>query len=400
MIIDQIIVFCAERKIVRRKPNCRSVSAFGTRMPAFASNLDMNILSLTRYLYKLLFVVLMPTAILTSCKSDPALSNWVGDDSQTISQYLEKNKTEYSKFYTLLVDGNMLSTLYAYNPYGDDYTLFLPTDDAIDSFIRQNGKYGSFEELAKDTGYVGILLRYTTLGRKVHTDEFPDGALPDQTLTGDRLVASFYADGDNQLILINRAARVIKPNIKLANGYIHVISEVLQKPSVTAYDWLQQHPGYSILAQAMELSGIKKRLTWPQYSLFAEPDSVYHRYGISTVDDLVKHFSPSGVLLTNVTNPFYQFVAYHVMNGAYFTNDFYWGSRDYYTFGGQLLTIYVGQEIRINTGVDSYGTIVSAKGDTTVINYIRPIPDQYNILTATGPVHSISDLMYYKKLPW
>lgn len=343
---------------------------------------------------------MMSIAILTSCKTDPSLYNWVNDDALTISQYLAKNKQEYSKFYALLVDGNMLSTLYAYNPYGDDYTLFLPTDDAVNRFIKQSGKYGSFEELAKDTGYIGILLRYTILDRKVHTDEFPDGALTDPTLTGDRLVASFYTDGNNQLVLINQTARVMKPNIKLANGYIQVISEVLQRPSTSGYDWLQQHPGYSILAQAMELSGIKKRLTWPQYTLFAEPDSVYRRYGINSVDDLVKHFSPPGVSLTNVTNPFYQFVAYHVMNGAYFTNDFYWGSRDYATFGGQLLTIYIGQEIRINTGVGTYGTTVTPTGETITINYIRLIPDHYNTLTASGPVHSISDLMYYKTLPW
>lgn len=339
------------------------------------------------------------SAVTTSCESDSNTPDWVDDGHSSISQYLEKNKTEYSKFYTLLVDGNMLSTLYAYNPYGDDYTLFLPTDEAIDRFIQQNGKYESFDELLKDTASVNFLVRYHTLNRKVHTDEFPDGALIDSTLTGDRLIAGFYTDGNNQVIRINNAVPIIKSNLEMSNGYIHVISGVLQKAEISGYDWLQQQPDFSILAQAMKLSEIKKRLMWNKYTLFAEPDSVYHRYGIQNINDLINRIATPGMPLSNVPNAFYQFAAYHIVNGEYFLNDFYWGSRKYVTMGGQLLTIYVGQEIRINTGVDTYGTTTSESGEKTVLDYIRPVSEGCNILTRTGPVHSISDLMYYKPLP-
>lgn len=371
----------------------------------------MDILRVTRYwsdkvigirgldAIRLLILWLVLSAITTSCESDSNTSDWVDDGSLTISQYLEKNQNEYSKFYRLLVDGKMLSTLYAYNPYGDDYTLFLPTDEAIDRIIRQDQKYGSFEELLKDTSYVNFLVRYHTLNRKVHTDEFPDGALIDSTLTGDRLVAGFYTDGDNQIIRMNNIAPIIKSNLKMTNGYIHVISEVLQKVEISGYDWLQQQPDYSILAQAMKLSEIKKRLVWNKYTLFAEPDSVYHRYGINNINDLINRMATPGMPLSNVPNSFYQFVAYHILNGEYFLNDFYWGSRKYVTMSGQLITIYVGQEIRINTGVDTYGTAISESGEKTVLDYIRPVPEGCNILTRTGPVHSISDLMYYKPLP-
>lgn len=343
--------------------------------------------------------MLILSAVMTSCKSDPYASNLVDENSLTISQYLDKNQQEYSKFYSLLVDGKMLTTLYAYNPYGDDYTLFLPTDEAIDRFIQQNQKYGNFEELLKDTSYIKELVRYHTLNGKMNTDAFPDGALIDSTLTGDRLVAGFSATGDTQLIKINHVAPIIKANLKMTNGYIHVVSEVLQKPNINGYDWLQQQTDYSILAQAMELSGVRKKLWWTNYTIFAENDSIYHKYGINNIDDLIKRFATPGIALTNVTNPFYQFAVYHILNGAYYLNDFPWGSKNYLTLGGQLITIYVGQEVKINTGVDTYGTTISASGDTTVIDYIRPVSEACNILTITGPVHSISDLLYYKPLP-
>lgn len=347
--------------------------------------------------FLVLWVILL--ALMTSCKSDPNASNWVDEAPLTIGQYLEKNQNEYSKFYRLLADGKMLIPLYAYNPYGDDYTLFLPTDEAIDHFINQNQHYGNFEELLKDTGFIKMLTRYHTLNRKLHTDEFPDGALADRTLTEDRLVAGFFAIDDNQLIKINNVAPIIKPNLKMTNGYIHVISEVLQPVDISGYDWLQQQNDYSILAKAMELSGIHKKLNWDKYTLFAEPDSIYHRYGINNVEDLISRIATPGVPLTTIANSFYQFTAYHILSGEYFMNDFYWGSHDYLTLSGQLITIYVGQQVKINTGVDTYGRTISESGKTTLIDYIRPISEGCNILTHTGPVHSISELMYYKHLP-
>ena len=97
----------------------------------------------------------------------------------------------------------MLNPLWGYNPYGDGYTLFLPTDEAIDQFIQQNEDYENFEELLMNTSFIYTLARYHTVKRRIYTDEFPDGALKDSTLTGERLTIGFYTDGDNQIIKVN-----------------------------------------------------------------------------------------------------------------------------------------------------------------------------------------------------
>lgn len=338
-------------------------------------------------------------AVMTACETDPHSSSWGDDNSLTISQYLKKNQHQYSKFYRLLDGGKMLNTLYAYNPNGDNYTLFLPTDEAIDHLIKQNQHYENFEELVKDTSFIKRLTRYHALNKMLHTNDFPDGAFADETLTGERLVASFFAIDDHQFIKINNVAPIISPNLEMTNGYIHVISEVLQPIDISGYDWLQQRSEYSILAKAMELAGIKKKLNWKKYTLFAEPDSIYNRYGIHNVQDLVSRIATPGVPLTNSTNRFYQFTAYHILSGEYYLNDLEWGSNKYLTFSGQLITIGVGQDIKINTGVDTYGVIISKSGEETLIDYIRPISEDCNIPTPTGPVHAISDLMYHEKLP-
>ncbi len=337
--------------------------------------------------------------IITSCVSDPHESNWVDENSMSISQYIELNQKEYSKFHKLMTESKMLNTLYAYNPYGNDYTLFLPTDEAIDQFIRQNPKYGSFEELIRDTGFIKTLVRYHTINNKVHTDEFPDGALIDKTLTGDRIVTRFYSSGNKQVITINNTAQLTRPNLKMTNGYIHVVSGVLQKTQITGYDWLMQQNGYSILSEAVKLSGIKSRLWWDKYTILAEHDSVFRKKGINKVEDLVARIATPGMQLSNKQNIFYLFTAYHFLGGEYYLNDFSWGNKTYTTLAtGNSVSVEVGVEIKINQGIDTY-TYITNTGEAGLINYIRPVWDNCNIMTSTGAIHSISDVLFYRPFP-
>ena len=342
---------------------------------------------------------LILTAFISSCKSEPYGSNWYKEDSYSISQYLDKNRDEYSKFYKILHEGKMLNTLYAYNPYGDDYTLFLPTNEAVDQFIQQNQLYGNFEELIKDTGFIKILTRYHTVNKKLHTDEFPDGALTDTTLTGDRLVTGFYTNDNNQLIKVNNSVSIVKSNQKMTNGFIHVISGVLQKTEVSGYDWLQQQEGYSILAEAVRLSGIRSRLWWTKYTILAEHDSIYSRYGIHNIEDLKARIATPGMSLSNRNNSFHLFAAYHFVGGEYYLNDFTWGNRKYTTLANKYLPIDVGLDIKINQGIDNYGYKISYTGDSTIIDYVRLLWDNCNLMTSTGAIHSISDVMFYEPFP-
>ncbi len=349
----------------------------------------------TRFVVQLIIL----SALISSCESVQNESNWVKENSLSISQYVEKNREEYSKFHKLMAESKMLNTLYAYNPYGNDYTLFLPTNEALDNFILQNQKYASFEELIRDTSFIKIFVRYHTINNKLHTDEFPDGALTDKTLTGDRIVTRFYTDGNNQIIKVNNVASVTKPNLELTNGYIHVISGVLQKTEISGYDWLQQQEGYSILAEAVKLSGLKSRLWWDKYTIIAEHDSVYRKNGIYTVDDLVARIATPGMQLSSRNNTFHLFAAYHFVGNEYYLNDFNWGIDDYTTLAtGKKLTIDVGVEIKINPGIDTY-TTVSNTGESVLINYIRPNWENCNIITRTGAIHTISDLLFYEPFP-
>jgi hypothetical protein len=348
---------------------------------------------------RLLFCWMILAGILASCEDDRSTSGWLWEDSMTIGQYLKVHQTEYPKFFRLLEKGKMLSPLYAYNPRGEGYTLFLPTDEAVDEFIKQSLKYHTIEELLKDTVFVYYLTRYHTLNRKVHTDEFPDGGLTDSTITRERLSVGFYPEGDLQRILINNEAPVIQPNLGMTNGYIHVISKVLQPVTISGYDWLQQQKEYSILAKAMELAGIRSKLTWGKYTILAEKDTVYYSKGIRNIQDLINRIATPGVPLTSSYNSFYLFTAYHILSGELYLNDFSWGEKKYLTLANRTINIRSGQDIYLNSGVETYGMTISSTGDTTQIDYILPVWESSNRMTKTGPVHSLTEVLHYEALP-
>ncbi len=318
---------------------------------------------------------------------------------RTIGTYLDQHQQEYGKFYTILEQEGLLSTLYGYNPYGEGYTLFLPTDGAIDRFVSQEEDYRDFGDLLLDTAFLHTLTRYHTVNKKLHTNEFPYGALTDPTLTGDRLTIGFYTDGDNPLLKVNNTAPITESNLDMTNGYIHVVSEVLRKPELSGVEWLRQDDRFSILAKAMEISGIIDVLWYNQYTILAEQDSIYRKYGINTVSDLADRLIRPDIPDQDPEDALFQFVAYHILYRDFYLNDFELGTFDYWTMGDESVTIEVGLDIRINPGVQVYGMDVSGSGDTTLIDYISLVLEDCNNMTRTGPVHSLTELLVSEPLP-
>lgn len=348
------------------------------------------------FIYFLFCVIVV--GVVVSCEREPMRSQWSDEDDLTIGQFLEKNKDEYSMFYQLAIHGELLSTLSAYNPYGDGYTLFLPTDLAIEQYLNQSTTYNSFNEMLEDTSFTKAITRYHTLKRQVRTQNFPFGALTDSTLTGERLSIGVVEEDDNHFIKINNEAPILMGNMEMVNGFIHIISGMLHQAEYSGYDWLQHQEEYSILAEAMELAQIKNRLWWNKYTVFAEHDSVFNRYGIYSVEDLIDRIATPGLSYTNRSNSFYKFVGYHIVGGEYFLNELHWGSRKYTTLDSNPVTINVGLEIEINPGIEVFDYSVSEMGDTTFIDYITPVWESCNINTLSGPVHSISEIMYYESI--
>lgn len=336
-----------------------------------------------------------------SCREEFTDKPFYDTNNESIIEYIYANADTFGLFLSLIEEAELASTLAAYNPLGNGYTLFLPTDEAINRFVEESSSFGSFQELLNDNQFVRTLVRYHIANIGMNTNDFPFGALPDTTLSGDVLTIGFSGELDALVQQVNNYAAIISPNIYLTNGYIHVIDEMLRPIVFTSYEWLQGNPDFNIFTAAIEITGIKNAFspdTAPGYrvranTILAETDAVYNQDSIFSVDDLINRYSFNDQNYTDRSNGLYQFVAYHILEGRMFLNDFEDQNTNFNTYADLPVAVNAtGIEIKINTGVEVFDTVVSGSG-TRIIDYISIQYDNSNVLTRSGAIHVIDHVL-------
>jgi uncharacterized surface protein with fasciclin (FAS1) repeats len=341
-----------------------------------------------------------------SCQEKPVEASFEDQERMTIYDYITAHQDLYSSFLEILEKGGLDKTLSAYNPNGIGYTLFLPNNAAIDEFIAESDQYSSLQDLLNDPEYVSAICRYHVVNLGINSNDFPFGALPAFTLSGDYLTVSFVIETDTSYYKINNQAPVIKPNIELSNGFIHVIGSMLKPITYTTYNWLTTHEGYSIFKAAVDATGLQPTLSVNikdetnqarPFTLLLEHDSVFNKRGIYSVADLANLISPGNLDYTSTSNPLYNFVAYHLLAESKFLNDFVGVSTNYTTYSEIPLNINgIGLDIMINKGKEVFDTLI-VQNDTTFVDYVGFDYDACNVLTQSGVIHFINQVLQQEK---
>jgi len=326
------------------------------------------------YIISLILVVVA----FNSCKQPERIAGFEDALNMTIYDYIVDNKEEYSDFLAILEVAGIDKTLSAYNPNGDNYTLFLPSNKAIDSFIKNTEGISSVDDILKNPEYALAFAGFHVVNKAIPTQDFPFGAFPEPTLSEDYLTVSFIIETDTSYYKINNQAAVIYPNIEVSNGYIHLIETALEPITFTSYGWLQENSGFSIFKGALELTGVKKLVDFnvkdfkniSPVTMLVEPDKVFNENGINSVEDLAKLISPNDNNYTSITNPLFNFCTYHVLTGGRYINDFEGYATNYTTLSEIPLNINgLGNDLMINKGKQVFDSIVSEEG-TLIIDYI------------------------------
>jgi uncharacterized surface protein with fasciclin (FAS1) repeats len=360
---------------------------------------------MSKFFAKTIIAIFLFLGIL-SCAKQEIVSNFEDQDKMTIYDYIQLNKEKYSSFLSILEAGKIAKTLSAYNPKGRGYTLFLPDNESIEKFIKEGGVYSSLENMLADTVYTSILSRYHIVDMGINTNDFPFGALPEYTLSGDLLTVSFVIEPDTSYYKINNQAPVVFQNIELSNGYIHLISSALKPITYTSYDWIENQPAYSIFKAAIDATGLKetinlnakdKSVEARPFTLMIEPDSVFNKRDIKSFDDLANLISPGNTDYTNPDNPLNSFIRYHLLVDIRFLDDFVNVATNYTTYSEIPLNINGGGlDIAINKGMQSYDTLINA-GDTTILDYVGFNYDASNVLTQSGVIHFIDQILQQQR---
>lgn len=348
------------------------------------------------------FLVLVLVAGAFSCDPPVLEAEFEDLEKLTIYDYLMENEEEFSSFISILEKGGVLKTLSAYNPDGDGYTLFAPTNEAVNRFISDSEQFSSVNDILGNESYAKTFSRYHIVNEGVNSNDFPFGAFSEPTLSGDYLTVSFIIEADTSYYKINNQAAVNFPNVETSNGYVHHLETALVPITFTSYEWLAGNPAFSIFKQAVDLTGLqplidfnlKEEETRQAVTVLAEPDSVYQKFGIQTVNDLISTISPSNSNYTSSSNNFYNYVAYHFLSGSYFLDDFVDENTNYNTFSEIPVNINGEElEIEINPGKEMFDTIVHQPGDTTFVDYVGVLYDESNVITQSGAIHFLNRMM-------
>jgi uncharacterized surface protein with fasciclin (FAS1) repeats len=340
-----------------------------------------------------------------SCEDIETEASFQDTFDLSILDYLMENEEDFSSFISILKKGEIDKTLSSLNPHGDGYTLFAPDNEAINRFINESDQFSSLNDLLNDTEFVKAFSRYHVLNMRVRTNEFPFGAFPQPTLSKDFLTVSFINEADSSYYKINNQAAVTKANMETLNGYVHHIETALKPITSTSYQLLEQNPALSIFKEAVDLTGLRPVVDFDlkqlenstPVTLLVEPNSVFQKAGINSIQDLTSLISPNNKDFTNPSNPFYNYVAYHILQGRFYVDDFVDNNTNYTTFSDIPLNVNgLGLDIVINRGTEVFDTIVY-QGDSTFINYATFLYDESNVISKSGVIHHVDHLVKQQK---
>lgn len=265
-----------------------------------------------------ILIVISVLLVFESCKKPDLVENTTEDVN--IVGYLDKYPDSFSLFRQILERTETSAFLNAYGAY----TCFAPTNSGVRTYLQG---LGVTTVDAADLNTLKDMVRLHLLSDTIYTGSFTDGKLPVVTMYGQYLVTSVVNKGGVSSYIVNRQALVTKSNVKVGNGIIHVIDNVLLPATKTIAQQIAENPEYSIFLQAMQETGFYAKLNiidpdtakkWN--TVIAESNQALADSGILSYAALKARYSQTGnPALAN--DSLYMYVAYHVSPGLKFLGD-------------------------------------------------------------------------------
>lgn len=307
-------------------------------------------------IFFMILALLTGTVLITvpGCKKT-ALRETTTDDVNILA-FLQKDSTGR---FSLLVEAVEKAEYQPFlNAYGT-YTLFAPTNEAMDAYLKQQGK-NSLAQL--DQQQVRDMLRFHLLEEQVLTSEFNDGKLSAMTMFGQYLVTGVENTDGISSYRVNRQANVVDANLKTGNGIIQVIDHVLTPAVKSVAQLVEEDTDYSIFTQALKETGwydVLNQATsgtgkkW--YTLIGETNQALLDTGIVNYADLKARYNNTGDP-KNPADSLYLYVAYHILPEVKYLADIVLSSAHETMVPLEVITNkFINKQVLLNE--DQYSTI-------------------------------------------
>lgn len=229
--------------------------------------------------------------------------------------YLEKYPDSFSLWKQILDRTEVSNFL---NAFGS-YTAFVPTNSGVTAWLAAN-KATSVDEV--DVNLLKEIVKFHLLNDTISSSSFKDGKLPSPTMYGQFLVTGARNTGAVTSYSINRQALVLQSNIRVGNGYIHVIDYVLEPAKLTIAKQLEANADYSIFVEAMKATGYFDLLNTVETdsskrwkTVLAESNQALADSGITSLAILKQKYP------VDTVDHLKLYMAYHIINGIQFLGD-------------------------------------------------------------------------------
>ena len=329
----------------------------------------------TKFKYLLCAVCLVTALVACVDNDDDVPMNYYSSSKITAAEFLDENSPRLGQFIEMLKRTPYYSLLSTYGKY----TVFAPDNDAFDKYLKATG-YGSVGAIPTE---VCDTLARTHIIKKgaFFTTDIGEGALPELNMDDAYIVLSLDSDVTNNnalLYYVNKTSRMVEYDDSVTNGVVHIVNKMIEPTTDLIADVIAADSALTLFSQALELTGMADSLTryidesyqwdmannkcldslyngvsvrctsgsqlytpsfWPEkryfkYTVFAEPDSVFHRHNIFNIDDLKAYAKQvydatypedAGQYDDNPRdrrNPLNRFVSYHLLDRIVHYNSF------------------------------------------------------------------------------
>lgn len=243
-----------------------------------------------------------------ACKEEPL--SFQDPNRQVLMLDMIKQDTSLSISVQALEKAKMAATLNTYGPF----TFFAPDNSAFRKYFKNQGK-NSLDDYSEEE--IKTLMTYHILPARLKAAQFIQGPQSTPTGRGDYITLDI-SKGFKSNTLVNGKAKAYETDIEYSNGYLHKMDGVLDPPTLTIGQFLQQNADkYSIMIGGLQRAGLMDtliNLTNPnnertRITLFAETNDILQKAGITSFDNM-----PMAELKA--------LMQYHIVTGANFSSSY------------------------------------------------------------------------------
>ena len=258
---------------------------------------------------------------LSSCQKDMEGKIYQLSDQKMMDEILESKGDTLSSFLKIIDLSGLRGTIHAYGTY----TLFAPTNEAIDKYLTEN----SLSLTSLTEADAAEIVKYHLIADTIATSEFVDGRLPATNFNRRYITTKTISDAAGVYIEVNRQGTIIQRDLRAANGFVHIVNSVLSQSKKSIKDAINTLPdSYSLWKEVYNTSGVQEMIdqvqkTYPDivFTCFIQDNEAFATAGISNVDELMAELRVKNPDIKDDALLLYNYVAYHMVSGFTYVVD-------------------------------------------------------------------------------